>query len=287
MISSTHADSRVVYIGQLKMQFRQFTANTFVGRGLRGNPAAVCLLDQWLDDATMLRIAEQNRYSETAFVLQGKGTLKLRWFTPLTEIDLCGHATLAAAYILATQYGKALVPLEFATRSGTLSVTQLNDIISIKMPARSIVVSSISPKTLAPMIGHEPMGVFEAGPTVIALLATPSDVQNVVPAMDAIASIPKNGLIVTAAGGGADFSSRFFAPRIGMGEDPATGAAHTGLGPFWAQRLNKSILHARQLSARGGELFCSVFDDIVEVGGRVELFSEGVVTLGSGFLADE
>lgn len=281
------AKSRTLAKGPLTVQFRQFVVNTFVGRGLLGNPAAVCLLDQWPEDATMLRIAEQNRYSETAFVVQRAGALELRWFTPLTEVDLCGHATLAAAHVLATEVGEPPARLEFATRSGTLPVAQLNDIISIRMPARSIVPSNISPETLAPMIGHEPIGVFEAGPTVIALLATPADVQSVVPVMEAIAAIPKNGLIVTAAGGGADFSSRFFAPRIGMGEDPATGAAHTGLAPFWAQRLKKNKLHARQLSPRGGELFCSVLDDVVEVGGRVELYSEGVVTLTSSFLTDK
>ncbi len=269
------------------MQFRQFVVNTFVGRGLRGNPAAVCLLDQWLKDSTMLQIAEQNRYSETAFVVQGHGVLELRWFTPRTEVDLCGHATLAAAHVLTTQNGERVAPLEFATRSGLLSVSQLDDIISIRMPARSVVQSSFSPEALASMIGHVPLAVVEAGPTIIALLATPADVQSVVPAMDAIAAIPKNGLIVTAAGGDADFSSRFFAPRIGMGEDPATGAAHAGLAPFWAQRLQKTELHARQLSPRGGELFCSVLGDFVDVGGRVELFSEGLVTLGSGFLAHD
>lgn len=268
------------------MQIRQFVVNAFVGRGLRGNPAAVCLLDQELADTTMLRIAEQNRYSETAFVLPRKNGLGLRWFTPLTEVDLCGHATLAAAHIWFSQSGAPANRLEFSTRSGILPVWQNDDIISIRMPARPIVPSGFSPDFLAPMIGHRPQEVFEAGPTIIALLASAAEVKSAVPAMEAIASIPKNGLIVTAAGGEADFSSRFFAPRIGMGEDPATGAAHAGLAPFWAARLHKKDLHARQLSSRGGELFCSVVDDFVEVGGRVEMFSQAVVTLGSGFFAE-
>lgn len=262
---------------------RQYISDSFVAPGLRGNPAAVCLLDTWLPDETMVMIAEENRYSETAFVVGTGPRFCLRWFTPRVEVDLCGHATLAAAYVLSRFHGHVASNIVFETRSGDLTVGTRGDFYIIDLPRRALQRTDVTAATIEAATGVRPIEIQKAGPTIIAVLPSADDVRKVEPRMELIEQIECNGLIVTAEGGGADFVSRFFGPRIGLGEDPATGSAHCGLAPFWSERLGKTELRALQVSPRGAELLCGVGERTVAIGGRVELFLTGELNLGSSF----
>jgi PhzF family phenazine biosynthesis protein len=260
---------------------RQYIADAFVAPGLRGNPAAVCLLEAWLPDKTMLMIAEENRYSETAFVV-GSGTrFRLRWFTPRVEVDLCGHATLAAAFVLSRFHGHVASDIVFETKSGDLAVSTRDDLYMIDLPRRTIQSTDVSADILQAAVGARPLELAKAGPAIIAVLPSARDVELAIPRMERIEQIDCDGLIIAAQGGGADFVLRFFGPRLGLGEDPATGSALCGLAPFWSERLGKTELRARQLSPRGAELLCAVGERTVAIGGRVELFSTGDLFLGS------
>ena len=252
--------------------------NAFVDAPMTGNPAAVCWLERPLPDDKLLAIAAQFGYSETAFVLEDEGRLGLRWFTPKVEVDLCGHATLAAAHDLlaAAENGAAV---EFETRSGRLAVVRDGDWLATDFPARAIERYEGSLEVLSDCLDVDVQAAAIAGPTLLAVLGGAAHVAAVTPDLDRIAELPFNALIPTAADEEVDFVSRFFGPRIGIPEDPVTGAAHTGLAPFWSARLGRKRLDARQLSTRGGALRCEVRGDRVVLGGRTERFAEGSLTL--------
>lgn len=253
-------------------QVDAFTASVF-----SGNPAAVCPLQAWLPDSKLQAIAAENNLAETAFLLRNGGNFELRWFTPVCEVDLCGHATLASAYVLFHELGEPGNTLRFDTKSGELSVRRENGRLVLNFPARPPQPIAASPKLLS-ALGGNPTEVFAARDYLVCY-ASEEEVKTLSPDMEAVKKLDRFACIVTAPGRECDFVSRFFAPAKGIPEDPVTGSAHCTLIPYWASRLGKTTLLARQISARGGELFCKLAGDRVEIAGRAVLFLRGTISI--------
>ena len=261
------------------MKIPVYQVDAFTAKLFSGNPAAVCLLENWLDDATLQAIAAENNLSETAFLVRKGPIVELRWFTPRIEVALCGHATLAAAYVLFVCKDWREDSIRFVTRrSGDLIVTRKNDFLEMDFPARPPRAEKVPPG-LAAALGVKPAGIFHSEEDRLVLLASEKAVRDVVPDFTALEKIPCRGVIVTASGEHSDFVSRFFAPLVGVPEDPVTGSAHSVLIPFWSDKLRKKDLHALQVSVRGGELFCRHLGDRVKIAGRAILYLEGTITI--------
>lgn len=249
-----------------------FQIDAFASRVFSGNPAGVCLLESWLPEDVLQNIAAENSLSETAFVVPRGQEFDLRWFTPETEVDLCGHATLASAFVLFTERGFASESARFHTRSGILSATHKESVITLDFPAWPA-VSCQAPADLVEGLGWMPGEVHTSGSDFLVVLGSEADIRALEPDMEALSALDCRGVIVTAPGSDADFVSRFFAPKLGIPEDPVTGSAHSALIPYWSARLGKSTLFARQLSRRGGEIFCEARGERVGIGGRAALYS--------------
>ncbi|MEO3854498.1 PhzF family phenazine biosynthesis protein [Acrocarpospora sp. B8E8] len=258
---------------------RIFTVDSFTDRPFKGNPAAVCLLEGPATASWMQGVAAEMRHSETAFLMPREGeTYSLRWFTPLVEVALCGHATLAAAHIL-YETGQETGRIEFSTQSGILSVDRdSSGLITMDFPVKQPTECPV-PEGLTDALGAEPVWVGNSQFDLLVELNSPETVRTLVPDMAAIASIDVRGVIVTAVSpdSDADFVSRFFAPRAGVDEDPVTGSAHCVLAPYWSQRLAVHSLTGRQLSARGGLVRTTLRDDRVDLAGQA-------ITIWSGNL---
>ena len=258
------------------MQVPYYVVHAFTSTVFAGNPAGVCVLEDWLPDDRMQRIAAENRLSETAFLLGGDARYELRWFTPTIEVDLCGHATLASGFILMREYDTAAERIEFATRSaGTLSVEKRRDMFALDFPSRPGRPCPPPPRLLDGL-GAPPREVLHAR-DYLAVFDSEDDVLAVTPDFAALATLDCTGVIITAPGTQADFVSRFFAPAVGVDEDPVTGSAHCTLVPYWADRLGKHELTARQISPRGGELFCEYRDDRCIIAGHAALYLRGTI----------
>ena len=262
------------------MRIPIYQVDAFTREPFRGNPAAVCPLERWLDDGTLQAVAAENNLSETAFFVGERGRYDLRWFTPGLEVDLCGHATLASAHILFGVLEPDLEEVVFSTRSGPLTVRRRDDRLAMDFPSRPGTPQPPS-RDLIEGLGVEPEAVLLARDTM-AVLRTEEEVRGLKPAMDALSRVESLGIIATAPGRGADFVSRFFAPRAGVPEDPVTGSAHCTLIPYWAERLGKASLRAFQVSRRGGELFCEQRGDRVVIAGHAVTCLEGRLILPSG-----
>ncbi len=249
-----------------------FQVDAFAARAFTGNPAAVVLLDgAWPDDALMQAIAAENNLAETAFVLPRGRRLHIRWFTPEIEIDLCGHATLAAAHVLWNEVKLGGERLEFASRSGPLPVERWsNGLLALDFPSRPGKPEPVT-AALCEALGRAPVEVFRAR-DVMAVFDNRRDVYELRPSFDKLAALDAFGVIVTAPGSGHDFVSRYFAPRAGVPEDPVTGSAHCTLIPYWSDRLGKPRLTAHQVSRRGGELWCEDRGDRVGIAGHAVTF---------------
>ncbi len=256
-----------------------YQVDAFTRKAFGGNPAAVCPLERWLDDGTLQRVAAENNLSETAFFVGARGRYDLRWFTPGMEVDLCGHATLASAHVLFTMLEPDLQEITFTTRSGLLTVRREGERLSMDFPSRPGTPQEAS-EALIEGLGAEPEAVLLARDTM-AVLRSEEAVRGLTPRMDALSRVDSLGIIATAPGEGADFVSRFFAPRAGVPEDPVTGSAHCTLVPYWAERLGRSILRALQVSPRGGELFCELRGDRVIIAGHAVTCLEGTLILPS------
>jgi PhzF family phenazine biosynthesis protein len=243
-----------------------------------GNPAAVCPLDAWLDDATMQSIAAENNLAETAFIVAREVGYDLRWFTPTVEVDLCGHATLAAGYVVLNHLQPDLRSVSFETKSGTLIVTHDGERLSMDLPARAPTPAPVS-AVLSDALGQAPSAVHLSR-DILAVFDDEATVRALLPDQVKLAALDEGfGVIVTAKGDAVDFVSRFFVPKGGVAEDPVTGSAHCTLVPFWAQRLGRTKLVARQVSSRGGELHCEERGDRVIMSGRCVLFLTGGIHL--------
>src|SRR5438552_7744226 len=253
-----------------------YQIDAFTSRPFAGNPAAVCPLQGWLPDPLMQAIAAENNLSETAFFVPsaraGAGATltarayDLRWFTPTTEIDLCGHATLASAFVVMTELEPACAQVAFETKSGVLTITRAGDLLEMDFPSRPALPATQASPALAAALGVTPAGEL-VGKSLVGLFDDAATVRALRPDMAALAALETHGVIVTAPGTGADqdvdFVSRFFAPRQGVPEDPVTGSAHCTLTPYWAARLGRAQLRARQVSRRGGDLTCVLRGDRV------------------------
>lgn len=266
------------------MKLPMYQVDAFTSRPFAGNPAAVVLLDAWLADDVLQAIAAENNLAETAFIVAPESAddpIPLRWFTPAVEVDLCGHATLAAGYILFRHRDPLIDTLRFSTQSGILSVMRRGGLLELDLPARPGNEIEVSP-TLVAALGARPSQALAAR-DLMAVFETPADVEALKPDFAAMATLDAFGVIATAPGGvpGVDFVSRFFAPRAGIDEDPVTGSAHCTLVPYWAARLGRTELAARQLSARGGELACTLRGDRVGVAGRAVEYLSGTIDVPS------
>ena len=254
-----------------------FQVDAFASRAFAGNPAAVCPLDDWLPEATMQAIAAENNLSETAFFVRRDRDYELRWFTPLAEVDLCGHATLASAYVIATQLAPDTARMVFQTRSGALTVTRDGARFTLDLPAQP--ADEVPPEpAVAEALGAAPESLWRAN-KAMAVLADEAAVRAAEPDLAKVAALPGDGLLITAPGADCDFVSRYFAPHVGIPEDPVTGSTHCMLTPFWARRLGKPRMSARQLSRRGGELAVEDRGDRVLVAGEVAPYLQGTIQI--------
>lgn len=260
------------------MKFQIYQVDAFTNKVFGGNPAAVVPLDEWLPDVTMLKIAAENNLAETAFFVKGDDRYHIRWFTPTVEVNLCGHATLASAHVIFNELRleDAFVPFH-SERSGHLGVEKHGDKLVLDFPAYPLTEIPHS-NELAKAAGVTPMKVWESQGNMVFLRAEDEEeVRNLAPDLHALEQLPYDEVIVTAAGDDCDFASRMFAPRIGIPEDPVTGAIHCTLIPYWAEQLGKDKLFARQVSKRGGELFCELNGDRVKIGGNAVTFLKGEI----------
>lgn len=259
------------------MKIPLYWIDAFTNKVFHGNPAAVCPLEEWLEDTKLQAIAAENNVSETAFFVGSHGRFALRWFTPKAEVDLCGHATLAAAYVIMEFMDRRLAGVEFSTQSGVLSVSREGNFLAMDFPARPAAPCEV-PGELLKGLGLEPQEVLRSRDYLV-VYESEDQIKSIVPHMDLLLKIDGLGVIVTAPGGEADFVSRFFAPKVGVPEDPVTGSAHCTLVPYWAKRLSKRRLKAHQMSARGGELLCEDLGDRVKIAGQAVLYLEGAIHL--------
>jgi predicted PhzF superfamily epimerase YddE/YHI9 len=260
------------------MDLRIFQVDAFSSRIFGGNPAAVVILEQgWLADEQLQAIAAENNLSETAFVLVRSEPFPLRWFTPKIEVDLCGHATLASAHVLMMHYFPAHSAVKFATRSGELTVARRGGQLAMDFPARPGERIAVTGEIIA-ALGRKPAEAYLAR-DLLTIFSAETEVAALTPNLELVAALDAFAVIASAPGDQVDFVSRFFAPRAGVPEDPVTGSAHCTLIPYWAGRLGKDVLLARQLSARGGELSCEIRGGRVLIAGDAVEYLRGVITV--------
>ncbi len=259
------------------MELPIYQVDAFASAVFRGNPAAVCPLQVWLPDETLQSIALENNLSETAFVVRTDNRFHLRWFTPLAEVDLCGHATLASAFVLFEYLNQPGETIYFDTKSGELTVTRNGELLTLDFPSRPPVAFEPDPR-LVPAIGGNPTEVLKAR-DVMLVYGSEAEVLALKPDMAALTRLDHFAFIATAQGETSDFVSRFFAPAKGVPEDPVTGSAHTTLIPYWAGKLGKTDLFARQVSPRTGELYCKLAGDRVKIAGYVAPYLRGAISI--------
>ncbi|MGC8722994.1 MAG: PhzF family phenazine biosynthesis protein [Acidobacteriota bacterium] len=259
----------------LRIPFYQVDA--FTSRLFGGNPAGVCLLESWLPAEVMQAVAAENNLSETAFLVKEGDAWGLRWFTPEVEVDLCGHATLASGFVLLKVLREAAGTVRFSTQSGPLAVKEEGDLLSMDFPSRPGEPCQAPPRLL------EGIGLAAAevrrSRDYLVVVESEEQVRGLKPDMAMLAGLEALGIILTAPGRTCDFVSRFFAPGAGVPEDPVTGSAHCTLVPYWSRRLGKKRLHALQVSARGGELFCEDRGERVSIAGTAALYLQGHILL--------
>jgi PhzF family phenazine biosynthesis protein len=264
------------------MKIPLYQIDAFSERPFAGNPAAICPLESWLDDATLQAIANENNLSETAFLVPEGDGFRLRWFTPTMEVALCGHATLASGYYILTMENPGRGSVAFETLSGTLTVTRDGDLLVMDFPAVPATACS-APDAVVSAVGGTPAETLSvprlhgAG-FYMLVYERQADLARLTPDFSALRREHCN-VIATAAGDRHDFVSRFFAPASGIDEDPVTGSSHCTLAPFWAERLGNNPLVAKQISARGGEIRCTVEGDRVLLAGRCSLYLRGEISL--------
>lgn len=256
---------------------RQYQVDAFATRPFSGNPAAVCPLDRWLDDRLMQAIAEENGLSETAFFVPSDKGYRLRWFTPVREVDLCGHATLATAHVLFERMAYAHAAVCFETRSGDLHVHRTENGLEMDFPAIASRPCAV-PDLLVRALGQRPRELLSAD-VYLAVFDGEETIRALAPDFALLTQLDLRAVIVTAQGSDVDFVSRYFAPKMGVPEDPVTGSAHCKLAHYWARRLGKDSLRARQVSRRGGEILCELRGDRVLLQGSAVIVIESTINL--------
>jgi len=265
------------------MKLSLYQVDAFTSSLFHGNPAAICPLDEWLPDTVLQSIAAENNLAETAYYVRtGQGAdarIELRWFTPAVEVDLCGHATLATAFVMFTLRGEEQGSrIVFHTRSGELAVERDGDLLSLDFPARPPSECDVHPELVA-ALRKEPESILAAR-DYLCVYRTEQELVALAPNMEKLAQVDRFAVIITAPGSGeCDFVSRFFAPAKGIPEDPVTGSAHCTLIPYWSKRLGKRRMFARQRSPRGGELWCEDRGERVRISGQAASYLEGTITV--------
>jgi len=264
------------------MKLDIYQVDAFTSVPFKGNPAAVVPLDSWLDDEVLLNIAAENNLAETAFFVKDDDGFELRWFTPTVEMPLCGHATLASAYVLFEALGYEGESIRFKTRKrGDLNVSRDGDRFVLDFPA--FPMTEIEPIEMLVNAEVPPLKYWESQDNMLfLLLKDQKTVETLEPDMSDVLKLPYREVIVMAKGDDCDFASRMFAPKIGIPEDPVTGAIHCSLIPHWAGELGKNELFARQVSKRGGELYCELVGDRVRIGGNAVLYLKGEIYVNAG-----
>lgn len=259
------------------MKIPIYQVDAFANQRFKGNPAAVCPLDSWLPDTVMQNIAQENNLAETAFIVPNGNEIEIRWFTPTVEVDLCGHATLASAYVLFQELSYAKDQINFLSpRSGPLTVSKNGSILSLNFPLDTLIeIPSQSEHGIG--LSQSPRAVFKGKSDYLFVYDSEAEIANLQPDFEALKIHQVRGIIVTAPGQTTDFVSRFFGPACGVNEDPVTGSAHTTLTPYWAGVLGKNELTARQLSQRTGDLTCKLLGDRVEIAGEAVLYLRGEI----------
>ncbi len=260
------------------MKLRTYQVDAFTDRLFGGNPAGVCPLPEWLPAETMQMIAMENNQAETAFYVRGESRRHIRWFTPAVEVDLCGHATLAASHVIFRIEGFSGPRIEFDSRSGLLTVRRHGELLTLDFPADEFAPVAV-PEPLAQGLGAVPIEAYKGKTDYMLVFDSAEIVAGMKPDFGLLARVPARGVIVTARGRETDFVSRFFAPQVGIDEDPVTGSAHTTLAPYWAGKLGQAELTAAQLSKRGGRLWCKLVGDRVEISGHARTYLRGEIEI--------
>lgn len=262
------------------MELSIYQIDAFASQSFGGNPAAVCPLPYWLDDSVLSNIARENNLSETAFFVKSGDHYELRWFTPGTEVDLCGHATLATAWVISQAPGDKSASLRFSTRSGDLWVTCQDEIFHMDFPVKSPEPFAL-PDGLAQALGlTAPITAVLKTDDIVIVIEDAAALEALAPDFAALNAFDARGVVVTAPADNFDFVSRWFGPRVAVNEDPVTGSAHTSLAPYWSKRLNKTLMRAQQGGARKGELQCEMSgNDRVIISGKAALYMRGTLYL--------
>jgi len=259
------------------MKIAIYQIDAFATRTFEGNPAAVCPLDSWLPDKLMQSIAAENNLSETAFfVPEGEG-YSIRWFTPAAEVALCGHATLASAFVLFNILDYKGDRIDFNSKSGILHVSRSGERLVLDFPSQPPEPCDVSEEIIE-AFGMVPRECLKAEDHLL-IFQNADQVQTAIPNIDILRNLDSRGVIISAASKEYDFVARFFAPNLGVAEDPVTGSAYTQLVPYWAKQTGKTVFHARQVSSRGGELFCELVGDRVRIAGRAVKYLEGSIEI--------
>ena len=259
------------------MEITLYQIDAFASKLFEGNPAAVCPLGAWLSDEIMQSIAAENNLSETAFFVPKGNGYHIRWFTPASEVDLCGHATLAAAYVLFNILGYKKDKIEFDSKSGILAVTKANEWLVMDFPAQPPVSCDI-PKEIIKAFDRAPIECLKSEDFVV-VFEREIDIESANPDFEQLKKLDLRGVIITAKSTRYDFVARFFAPKYGIPEDPVTGSAYTQLAPYWASRMGSKRFSVKQVSSRGGELTCEVVDDRVLISGKAIKYLEGKIKI--------
>ncbi len=262
------------------MHIPLFHVNAFTNAPFSGNPAAVCLLDSWLDDSLLLKVAAENALPATAFLMMSGEGYEIRWFTAQCEVRLCGHATLASGYVVLHLLRPELKSIRFETRyRGTVGVKKDQGLLELDFPrVETKAASAPEDLGLALATTTRPVEILQGTDSLIAVFEDESVIRNIRPDFELLRRMHPFVVMVTSRGRDADFVSRYFAPSYGVPEDPVTGSAHCALAPYWAKQLGKTQLHARQLSERGGEVWCEISDDRVLLKGTAVLTLEGKIS---------
>jgi PhzF family phenazine biosynthesis protein len=258
-------------------KIKLYQIDAFTDKVFHGNPAAVCVLNEWLEEEKMQQIAAENNLAETAFVVPGGSDYEIRWFTPLVEVDLCGHATLASAYVLFHFYSHPSDRINFhSRRSGLLTVDKNGDALTMDFPADALEPAEV-PEALVTAFGKAPLETYKGKTDYMLIYPSQADIEAFKPDIALVATVEARGIIVSAPGNSVDFVSRFFGPQVGIVEDPVTGSAHTTLTPYWSEKLGKKTLTAKQLSARQGDLTCEHIGERVKITGKAVTYLVGEI----------
>lgn len=258
-------------------KLKLYQIDAFTDKVFGGNPAAVCVLDAWLDDTMMQQIGAENNLAETAFAVKVGEDYEIRWFTPTVEVDLCGHATLATAYVLFKYYNHPSDTINLHSRnSGLLKVQKQGDTLTLDFPTDTYEAVE-TPEALVKAFEKAPVETYKGKTDYMLIYASQEDVMGFNPDISLVSSVDARGVIVSAPGNDVDFVSRFFCPEVGITEDPVTGSAHTTLTPYWSQKLGKQQLTAKQLSARQGNLTCEYLGERVKISGKAVTYLIGEI----------